>query len=118
MEDKNQKTLQHSDNKSEIALYQLDNTIEIKVKIENNTVWLTQAQMVILFQSTKQNISLHINNVYKENELDYTATVKEYLTVRKIPTVLTTVFCLLIMSFTTSAHHSKIWERNYLLFQK
>lgn len=39
--------------------------------------------MVELFQSTKQNISLHINNVYKENELDRNSTVKEYLTVQK-----------------------------------
>jgi len=51
--------------------------------MEDETVWLTQAQMVELFQSTKQNISLHINNVYKENELDRNSTVKEYLTVQK-----------------------------------
>jgi len=68
----------------ELAVYQTqDQLIQLNVKIENETVWLTQAQMVVLFQSTKQNISLHVNNVFNEKELNYPATVKEYLTVRK-----------------------------------
>jgi hypothetical protein len=54
----------------------------IDVLIEDDTVWLTQLQMVQLFQSTKQNISLHINNLFKEGELDEDSTVKEYLTVQ------------------------------------
>lgn len=54
----------------------------IEVKLEQDTVWLTQAQMVELFQQTKQNISLHISNVFKEKELDRNSTVKESLTVR------------------------------------
>ncbi|MBQ4376161.1 MAG: virulence protein RhuM/Fic/DOC family protein, partial [Bacteroidales bacterium] len=45
-------------------------------------VWLTQAQMVELFQTTKQNVSLHLGNVYKEGELDRVSTVKDYLTVQ------------------------------------
>lgn len=57
-------------------------TQPIDVLIENDTVWLTQLQMVQLFQSTKQNISLHINNLFKEGELDEDSTVKEYLTVQ------------------------------------
>ena len=70
--------------KNEIVVYQdAENAININVKIEDETVWLTQSQMVDLFQSTKQNISLHINNIYKEGELDYYSTVKEYLTVQK-----------------------------------
>jgi hypothetical protein len=52
----------------------------IDVLIENETVWLTQLQMVLLFQSTKQNISLHITNIYKEGELEENSVVKEYLT--------------------------------------
>lgn len=66
----------------EIILYQPDETIKLEVKMEDETVWLTQAQMVELFCSTKQNISLHINNIFKEGELAEKATVKEYLTVR------------------------------------
>lgn len=57
-------------------------TQPIDVLIENDTVWLTQLQMVQLFQSTKQNISLHISNIFKEGELDEDSTVKEYLTVQ------------------------------------
>ena len=66
----------------EIILYQPDETVKLEVRMEDETVWLTQAQMVELFCSTKQNISLHINNIFKEGELAEKATVKEYLTVR------------------------------------
>lgn len=45
----------------EIILYQPDETVKLEVRMEDETVWLTQAQMVELFCSTKQNISLHIN---------------------------------------------------------
>jgi hypothetical protein len=50
--------------------------------LEKETVWLSQAQMVELFQTTKQNISLHIKNIYEEGELDEFSTVKDYLTVQ------------------------------------
>ena len=52
----------------------------IDVLIENDTVWLTQLQMEQLFQSTKQNISLHIATIFKEGELEENSVVKEYLT--------------------------------------
>lgn len=69
---------------SQIIIYQTpDGITQLDVKLENETVWLSQAQLIDLFESTKQNISLHINNVFKEGELDKKATVKEYLTVRK-----------------------------------
>ncbi|PID56822.1 MAG: hypothetical protein CR986_09975 [Ignavibacteriae bacterium] len=69
---------------SEISLYQSNELSErIEVKIEDETVWLSQAQMAILFNQTKQNISLHINNCFKEGELQKISTVKESLTVRK-----------------------------------
>jgi len=69
------------DNK--IVIYQTeDGKTQLDVKLENETVWLTQAQMTELFQTTKQNISLHINNIFKEGELDSKTTVKEYLTVQ------------------------------------
>jgi len=53
------------------------------VKIEEDTVWLTQLQMAALFNQTKQNISLHINNCFREKELDKNSTVKDSLTVQK-----------------------------------
>ena len=70
-------------NKGEIVMYQPDETIRLEVRVENETVWLTQQQMADLFNATKQNISLHINNIYDEGELEQIATVKDYLTVRQ-----------------------------------
>lgn len=70
--------------KDEIIIYQSDDkSLHLEVRLEDETVWLNQNQMVELFQSTKQNISLHINNIFKEGELIQSATVKEYLTVQK-----------------------------------
>ena len=67
-----------------IVIYQTeDGQTQIDVRLENETVWLTQAQMVELFQTTKQNVSLHVGNVFKEGELEQASTVKEYLTVQK-----------------------------------
>ena len=66
-----------------IIIYQSeDGKTQLDVKLEGETVWLTQAQMVELFQTSKQNVSLHINNIYKEGELGKEATVKDYLTVQ------------------------------------
>lgn len=69
----------------EIVIYQSSELpdFQIEVRVEDETVWLTQSQMVELFSSTKQNISLHISNIFKENELQPGSTVKEYLTVQK-----------------------------------
>ena len=70
-------------NKSEILLYQTeDGQTKIDVRLEEETVWLSQAQMSELFQTTKQNISLHIKNIYEEGELEEISTVKDYLTVQ------------------------------------
>ena len=56
--------------KSEIVLYQPEGSVSLEVRLENETVWLTQQQMSELFQTTKQNISLHTGNIFKEKELD------------------------------------------------
>jgi hypothetical protein len=66
---------------NEIVIYQSENTsTHIDVLLEDETVWLTQLQMVELFQSTKQNISLHISNIFKEDELRENSVVKYSLT--------------------------------------
>jgi hypothetical protein len=66
---------------SELLIYQSDDgQIKIQVRLEENTVWLTQADMAELFQTTKQNISLHIRNVFEQGELNETSVVKDYLT--------------------------------------
>jgi hypothetical protein len=68
---------------SEIVLYQTaDGRTRLEVRLEDETVWLTQGQMAELFLTTKQNVSLHIQNVFSDGELDQGATVKESLTVQ------------------------------------
>lgn len=56
---------------------------KIDVKFENETVWLSQQQMVDLYDTTKQNISFHIKNIFDKEELVEKSTVKEFLTVQK-----------------------------------
>jgi prophage maintenance system killer protein len=69
---------------NEIIIYKTkDRKTQIEVKFENESVWLTQQQMAELFGQTKQNISLHINNCFKDKELIKKSTVKESLTVQK-----------------------------------
>ena len=71
------------ESKGEIIIYQSkDKHISLNVRLEEESVWLSQQQMAELFQTTKQNISLHINNVFEEGELEATSTVKESLTVQ------------------------------------
>ncbi|HDR51233.1 MAG TPA: hypothetical protein ENN90_06375, partial [Mariniphaga anaerophila] len=68
---------------SEILLYQTeDGQTKIDVRLEDETVWLSQVQMAELFQTTKQNISLHLKNIFDEGELQEISTVKDYLTVQ------------------------------------
>ena len=67
----------------EIILYQPDETVKLDVRIEDETVWLTQAQIVELFQSSKANISEHIKNIYEQEELEESSTVRDFRTVRQ-----------------------------------
>jgi hypothetical protein len=67
---------------SDIVVYG-SGEIELKVSIKDDSVWLTQKQIAELFEVTKQNISLHIIEIYKSDELDKIPTVKKYLTVQK-----------------------------------
>ena len=72
------------ENNNNIVIYQTDDgTTKIDVKLEDETVWLSQQQMAGLYDTTKQNISLHIKNIFDEEELDINSTVKEFLTVQK-----------------------------------
>ena len=67
----------------EIILYQPDESVRMEVRIEDETVWLTQAQIVELFQSSKANISEHLKNIYKSEELIQISTVRNFRTVRQ-----------------------------------
>ena len=69
----------HTEDKDEIVLYNPDASLSLAVRVENDTVWLTQAQMSELFQTTRNNITLHIRNIFKEGELDQSSVCKESL---------------------------------------
>src|SRR5699024_3126970 len=65
----------------DMLMYQTeDGETKIDVRLEDETVWMTQKAIAELYQSTKQNISLHIKNIFEENELDSNSVVKFYLT--------------------------------------
>ena len=67
--------------KGEIVIYKTTsaNDFQLEVRVEDETVWLTQAQMADLFQTTRNNITLHISNIFKENELQENAVCKDSL---------------------------------------
>ena len=68
------------ENNSQIIIYQSENNeTKLEVLLENESVWLTQADMVVVFQTSKQNISLHIKNIFEGGELIENSVVKEYL---------------------------------------
>lgn len=72
------------ENKGEIIIYQSEvGQTTVDVRLQEESLWLTQQQMADLFQTTKQNISLHLKNIFEEGELQELATVKDFLTVRK-----------------------------------
>ena len=67
--------------KKELVIFETkDHAVKLEVPVNEETVWLTQAQMASLFQTTKQNISLHVNNCFREKELDKNSVVKDFLT--------------------------------------
>lgn len=68
----------------DLILYQTeDGRTRIQCRFADETLWLTQAQIAELFQTTPQNVTLHLKAIYAEGELDEGATCKEYLQVRR-----------------------------------
>ena len=67
---------------NKVAIYQNGDDIELQVQLEDDTVWLTQIQMVELFDSSKANVSEHVKNIYDEGELRKGATVRKFRTVQ------------------------------------
>ena len=68
----------------EFLLYQTEGgQVKLEVRLQNETVWLTQQMIAELFQTTVPNISMHIRNIYAEGELTPEATIKKFLTVRQ-----------------------------------
>jgi hypothetical protein len=112
---------------NEIILYQSNELPErIEVRIEDETVWLTQQQMATLFMQTKQNISLHINNCFNENELQQISVVKDSLTTatdgKKYKTKYYNLDVIISVGYRVKSKHGtqfRIWAtsvlRDYLL---
>ena len=69
--------------KNEIVVYQPDKTLRLEVKLEDETVWLTQSQMAELFGCTTRNVRLHLENIYACGELEAEATRKDFFLVRQ-----------------------------------
>ena len=71
------------ENNSQLIIYQTESgETKLEVRLENETVWLTQKLMAELFQTTVPNINMHLKNVFEEGELDASATIKDFLIVR------------------------------------
>jgi len=71
------------ENNSQIIIYQTESGLtKIDVRLENETVWLTQKSMAELFQTTVPNFNIHLKNIFDEGELDPNRTIKEFLIVR------------------------------------
>ena len=73
-----------NENKGEVLIYQSeDGLTHIDVKMEDETVWLTQQQMAELFQTSRTNVVEHIQHIYEENELDENSTCRNFRQVRR-----------------------------------
>ena len=73
-----------SNNKNEIMIYEdKDGITKVNVKFINEDIWLTQNQLAEIYKTTQQNISQHINAIYKDNELELNSTNKTFLLVQK-----------------------------------
>ena len=70
-------------NENQIVVYQPNETVRLDVRLENETVWLTQSQMATLFGSSADNIGLHLKKVYSVGELSREATTEDFSVVRK-----------------------------------
>ena len=78
----NQSIVTYNQDESIVVYQSEDNSVQLNVQFSNETVWLTQKQMALLFDTTPQNITVHIGNIYKEGELLKEATCKDFLQVQ------------------------------------
>lgn len=73
-----------TENNTQIIIYQTESgDTKLEVRLENETVWLSQKLMAALFQTTVANINIHLKNIFEEGELDMKSTIKDFLIVRK-----------------------------------
>jgi hypothetical protein len=109
-------------NNSEIIIYQRpDGQTTVDVRVEDETVWLSQNQMAELFQTSKQNISLHIKNIFTDGELEEISVVKEYLTTasdgKKYKTIHYNLDVIISVGYRVNSHigvHFRKWATQRL----
>ena len=75
--------MMNEEKREEILIYQEEGSSKIEVRLENENIWLTQKMMADLFQTTPQNITIHLKNIFEEGELNEIATCKDFLQVQK-----------------------------------
>jgi hypothetical protein len=108
--------------RSEFLLYQSeDGQTRIEVRLENETVWLNQLTMTELFQTSKQNVSLHLRNIFNEGELAENRVVKEYLTTaadgKKYSTLFYNLNAIIAVGYRVKSHRGtqfRIWATERL----
>lgn len=80
-------------NENNIIIYQDENGItKVTVRFVDEDIWLTQNQIAEIYETTQQNVSLHINNIYKDKELEQNSTHKEFLLVQKEGNIIIVIF--------------------------
>lgn len=104
--------------KGEIVIYtSADGKISLDAKLENETIWLTQDMMAKLFETTPQNITMHIKNIYEDEELEQNSTCKDFLQVRNEGkrTVSRKLFVIETKNYKgriTGSDNSDYWTKN------
>jgi len=84
MDNQDQNNMKNNNNTGEIIIYEgADGAPGIEVRVEGETVWLSQSQLVELFQSSKANVSEHIKNIFSDGELDEKVVVRKFRTTAK-----------------------------------
>ena len=78
----NEVKMRKKEEKGEIVLYQPEGEVRLEVRVENETVWLTQAQMAVLFNTDRTSITKHIRNIYQTGELEEISTCAKIAQVR------------------------------------
>ena len=113
--------LKMAENKGDIVIYKTqDGLTKINVKFEDETVWLTQAQLVELYQTSKSNISEHIKHIFEEGELSQESTVRNFRTVqiegnREVSREQVYYNLDMIISLGNALHFSKWYKTNFIM---
>ena len=107
--------------KNEMIIYvSKDGNIKVDVSIQNEDIWMSQDIMANLYDTTKQNISYHLNNIFKENELNKDSVVKNFLTTandgKKYSVLHYNLDAIIAVGYrinTKKATKFRIWETKY-----